>query len=130
MAKFTDLQAACAGFYRLFRREVFVSRYLIRQRMLFDPLAVHFGGLRPGRIPLDRILNLSFFRHSNFLPCNHAICMIHYIGLLYIFLTSSGENPIWGCFFTSLASLNLANAFAKPCIYPGCICRDWLRIPR
>ena len=53
MAQFRYLQAAVAGFYCLFRREIFVSRDLILERVLFDLLPVDFGGLRPGRILPD-----------------------------------------------------------------------------
>ena len=55
MAQFRYLQAAVAGFGRLFRREVFIRRDLILERMLFDLLPVDFGGLRPGRILPDAV---------------------------------------------------------------------------
>ena len=63
MAQFRYLQAGIPGFDSLFRREIFVSRDLILERVLFDPLPVDFGGLRPGRILPDAFLDGFTFRH-------------------------------------------------------------------
>lgn len=68
MAQFGNFQAACAGFYRLFRREVLIRRNQIRQGMLFDLLPVDFGGPRPGRIPADIIFHRLFFTHAFPIP--------------------------------------------------------------
>lgn len=63
MAQFGYLQAGSPGFYRLFRREIFICRNLILERMLFDALSVDFGGLRPGRILPNAFFYGLTFRH-------------------------------------------------------------------
>ena len=68
MAQFGYLQAGSPGFYRLFRREIFICRNLILERMLFDALSVDFGGPRPGGIPSDVIFHRLFFTHAFPIP--------------------------------------------------------------
>ena len=71
MAHFRKLQAGSPRFHGLFRREVLVGFDLIRQRMLFNLLPVHFGGLRPGGVLSDSVFHRFIVRHLHTPMCIH-----------------------------------------------------------